>query len=532
MIKRSLSLFISLFLLSVSTSYAVDLSPQLKSKLDTPPSLNAKNDQVKNAAHFYKNRAFKQIWVDGTDFTSAAQTVLDVLKQAASEGLDPRDYARALDLVAQAKNNPEKLLEAEIALTALALEYVDDVLGERLNPRKIGKELYLKAKNIDAVQIMTDAMEKDPSGQWLAQLTISHPDYQLLKKKLAEYRVKNEQSLYPKLSKGKKIELGSTGGRVETLQWQLSSLGYLQEKHTQGSVDEATKQAIKSFQEENQLKPDGLVGAKTVSALNSYNLDDRIRQIIISMERWRWLPEDLGGRYILVNIAGFDLSAVENGVEKLRMPVIIGRTYRKTPVFSSTIYSVRFNPSWHVPRSIAVKDKLKKIRKDPDYLNRNGYVLYNSKGSKINPNSVNWSSVSASNFNFRIRQNPGANNALGKIRFAIKNPFSIFLHSTPDKHLFQKDRRSFSSGCIRVGSPKDLAVFVFNDQSTWPYDRIAKNMEGTQTQNISVQKPVNVYISYFTVWKGSEGKLRFSQDIYGQDEAIWKALQNRKGHRI
>lgn len=530
--KRFLPLFFSAFLLLFSAAHAVDLTLPLKSKLDNNHALKASNEQLRNAANFYKARNFQQIWVKGNDFTSAAETILGVLKNAAVEGLEPGDYARAFELVEEAKKNPKKFLEAEIAITALALEYVDDILGERLNPRKIGKSLYLKAKNIDAVQIMSDAMAKDPSGKWLTHLSINHLEYQLLKNKLAQYRAQSDQNHYPKLSKGKKIELKSTGGRVETLQWQLTSLGYLTEKHTQGTVDFSTDQAIKAFQDENHLKVDGIVGTITVAALNSYNLDDRIRQIIISMERWRWLPEDLGSRYILVNVAGFELSAVEEGIEKLRMPVIIGRTYRKTPVFSSRIDSVRFNPSWHVPRSIAVKDKLKKIRQDPGYLARGGYILYNSNGDRMDPHNVNWDSVSASNFNFRIRQNPGSNNALGKIRFTLKNPFNVYLHSTPDKHLFEKEKRSFSSGCIRVSDPKSLAVFVFNDQGSWPYDRIAKNMEGTQTQNISVKDPVNVYISYFTVWKGRDNKLRFSQDLYGQDKEIWDALQNRKRNSI
>jgi len=532
MIKRFISFCFSVFLMSFSMTHAIDLTPSLKSKLENTQALNAANDQVKNAAHFYKARDFKQIWVDGVGFTSSAEEILGVLRNAAAEGLEPRDYVRAVELVDEARNNSGKLLEAEIALTALALEYIDDLLGERLNPQKIGRSLYLKSKNIDAVRIMTESMAKDPSGKWLADLTVSHPEYQLLKNKLAEYRSQSAQKNYPKLSMGKKIELGSSGGRVETLQWQLSALGYLTGKNTQGTVDAATEKAIKSFQEENHLKPDGIVGAITVAALNSYNLDDRIRQIIVSMERWRWFPEDLGKRYVMVNIAGFELAAVENGVEKLRMPVIIGLTYRKTPVFFSKIDSVRFNPAWHVPRSIAVQDKLKKIRKDPGYLNRGGYILYNADGNRVDPHNVNWSSVSASNFNFRIRQNPGSNNALGKIRFAIKNPFNVYLHSTPDKHLFEKERRSFSSGCIRVGDPKALAVFIFNDEGSWPYDRIAQNMEGTQTQNISLKDPVNVYISYFTVWKGSDNKLRFSQDLYGQDKEIWEALQNRRGNRI
>ncbi len=529
--RRVFIFFVAIFLFNLTVS-AVDLTTALRSKLDNPQALNAPSDLVKNAAQYYKQRQFQQIWVEGNSFTTAARIVLDVLKNAAKEGLEPHDYKKASKLFKEAQKNPARLLDAEIAITSLVLEYIDDLMGERLNPRKIGKALYLKAKNIDAVQIMKDGMRTDPSAKWLQVLTIQHPEYQMLKKELAYYLGRQGQSSYPKLSLGAKIELGNKGGRIETLQWQLSSLGYLSGVHQQGTVDAVTDLSIRAFQEANNLKADGVVGPKTIRVLNSHNVEDRLRQIIVSMERWRWLPENLGNRYVLVNIAGFELTAFEEGTEKLRMPVIIGRKYRKTPVFSSDIYSVRFNPSWHVPRSIAVKDKLRKIRRDPGYLTRGGYVLYDAGGARISPQSVDWSSVSASNFNFRIRQNPGNHNALGKIRFAIKSPFNVYLHSTPDKHLFKKNQRSFSSGCIRVGDPKALALFVFNDVSTWPYDRIEQNMQGTKTQNVALSHPVKVYITYFTVWKDKDGKPHYSQDIYGQDLAIWSALKSRKGHKV
>lgn len=501
----------------------------LKAKLDTPQMLNSKQDTHKNVAQFYKARNFQPLWVEDGAFLDEVDHALEVLKNAEIEGLNPRDYAKAAEAVAQARADTIKLLEAEMTLSALVMEYIDDLLGERLNPRRIGKALYLKMKKIDAVKIMSDGIQGGRSLGWLKELTIQHPEYQMLKGLLADYKGRQSHSHYPALSTGAKIEMGTKGGRIETLQWQLLALGYLKGGHTQGEVGEITDQAIRAFQGENQLKADGIVGAKTTAVLNSYNLDDRIQKITIAMERWRWMPEDLGERYIQVNIAGFELAAIEGGQEKLRMPVIIGRNYRKTPVFNSDIYSVRFNPSWHVPRSIAVKDKLKKIRRDPGYLTRGGYVLYDAGGSRISPHDVNWSTVSASNFNFRIRQNPGSNNALGKIRFAIKSPFNVYLHSTPDKHLFKRNVRSFSSGCVRVGDPKALAGFIFNDEGKWPQTRISQKMEGTQTQNVGLSNPVKVYITYFTVWKGQDGTPKFGQDIYGQDEAIWAALKNRKG---
>ena len=349
-----------------------------------------------------------------------------------------------------------------------------------------------------------------------------------MKSELAKIRHQADTTRYPQLASGPKIEKGSRGGRVETIQWQLRTLGYLSSNAKPGEVDKATEEAIRSFQDDNSLIVDGVVGPLTTDVLNSFTPQERIKKLIVTMERWRWMPEDLGEKYIRVNIANFELYAYKNGEQVLQMPVIIGRKYRKTPVFSSNIYSIRFNPSWHVPRSIAVKDKLRKIKKDPGYLARGNYVLYDSSGNQVNPHSINWASVTGANFNYRLRQRPGNHNALGKIRFAIKSPFNIYLHDTNERHLFTKRSRSLSSGCIRVQNPEILAEYVFDDQKTWPLTRIQENMNGTRTSNIAVESPVKIYITYFTVFEGADGSLKFMPDIYKQDESIWLALKKRK----
>jgi L,D-transpeptidase YcbB len=188
---------------------------------------------------------------------------------------------------------------------------------------------------------------------------------------------------------------------------------------------------------------------------------------------------------------------------------------------------VRFNPSWNVPRSIAVKDKLPKLQSDPGYFVQKGYVLSDESGHEISPHSVNWSDITPSTFTYHLRQKPGAANALGKIRFNVVSPFSIYLHDTSDPQLFVKKVRTFSSGCIRVSEPVKLAYFVFNEPSRWTYETIAASMTGRNTQNVRPQKGVPIFITYFTVWAPDGEAARFMDDIYAQDAAILSAIKNR-----
>lgn len=524
----SLFRLMAVYLALLGASVASAPNGALKQKIDALSAKGALNHLQKNTVDFYVKNGYQPLWIEGSSFKKSVETVLATLSKADEEGLQPEDYAAAAKVVEAAKGDAAKQLEAEITLTGYAMEYIDDLMGERLNPRKIGHELYLKAKDFDAVSTFLEGMKSDESGEWLAKLTVQHPEYQLLKKELAALKGKKEETPYPLLEAGPKLEAGNKGGRVEKMQWQLVALGYLSNTHQQGVFDEATEIAIKKFQEENDLEADGVVGGGTVQALNSFNQQDRLRQLLISMERWRWLPDNLGDRYVKVNIAAFELACFEKGEEKIRMPVIIGRTYRKTPVFASEIRSIVFNPSWHVPRSIAIKDKIRKIQRDPGYLERGGFVVSDEDGNVVDPSSVDWGSLGAGNFPYRLRQNPGSGNALGKIKFNIDSPFDVYLHSTNEPELFKKNVRSLSSGCIRVENPKALGAFVFNDPEKWSYESVSERMEGTRTQEVKVEKPVHVYITYFTAWANADGKLHYSPDLYGQDQAIWTALKNRQ----
>jgi murein L,D-transpeptidase YcbB/YkuD len=457
-IKNLLIAFVSLIIIT-KPLYAETIQAELQKRYGTPEALKSTDELTRELAEIYTARNFAPYWYNETGKTEAASHAINAFERANQEGLDPEDYLLASKSVGAAESNPAKNIDAEIALTKTALQYLKDMRGDRVDPNKIKKELYLKKFSIDASRIFAENMTADPSGAWLQIYTLQNPNYQALKGFLADYQRK----------------LAAAGGKDPAL-------------------------------------------AK------------KIEQIVINMERWRWLPETMPNRYVMVNIAAFELKAVEGNQVAFETPVIIGHVTRKTPVFASTIEAVRFNPSWHVPHQLAVKDKLRKIKADPSYVERSGFVLYNSAGQAISAHSVNWSNVSAGNFNYHLRQVPGPRNALGKIRFTFPNNYNVYIHDTPEKDLFNESERDFSSGCIRVKDPVKLARFVFNDTEHWSDENIKKNMKGNLTKNIPLAQTVPVYVTYFTVWKDNQG-MHFEKDIYGRDQQLREALKART-HRL
>jgi murein L,D-transpeptidase YcbB/YkuD len=253
------------------------------------------------------------------------------------------------------------------------------------------------------------------------------------------------------------------------------------------------------------------------------------------MERWRWMPRELNPRHIRVNIARFELEAVANGKTQLRMPIVVGLRYRETPQFTAPMTEIVFNPTWHVPHKIALHEKAPLIRKDPSYLQRNNYVLYNVSGGdleQIDPEEINWSAVSQGNFPYRLHQLPGSKNALGKMRFTIVNPFDIYLHSTPQQSLFEKPSRAYSHGCIRVKDYIALAEFAFSNSQKWNQKAITTLLENSATRHIPLPQPLPVHIYYFTVGFNEKLEPYFMNDVYGQDAQIWQALAKRRQQRL
>lgn len=337
-----------------------------------------------------------------------------------------------------------------------------------------------------------------------------------LEKALSRYRHIDAQGGWPQVPAGPTLRAGDSTERVSFLRKRLVASGDLPEPTGLSEhFDEMLTTAVQRFQARHGLTADGLVGRKTLAELN-VSITERIHQLAYSLELCQPLPQLLERRHILVNIADFSLKLFEDDKLLLSMPVIVGKTYRQTPVFNGRISSLVLNPSWEVPHSIATQDILPKILKDPDYLSQlHIRVLRDWKtNAEIDPDTIDWKTLTPKRFSYRLRQDPGPVNALGRVKFLFPNPYDVYLHDTPARDLFYKDERTFSSGCIRLANPLELAVYLLKGTPLDTMDALTAAISNQKTKSIILPSPIAVHIVYMTAWVDHEGIVQFRPDIY------------------
>jgi murein L,D-transpeptidase YcbB/YkuD len=278
---------------------------------------------------------------------------------------------------------------------------------------------------------------------------------------------------------------------------------------------------VQKFQTRHGLTADGLIGIKTLRKLN-VPIDERIQQLAASLEHCQSLPPIPDRDYIVVNIADFTLKLFDDGKLLLFMLVIVGKTYRQTPTFNGHISSLVLNPSWTIAHSIATEDILPKIKNNPRYLKQLQIrVLRDAKVNReIDPDTVNWAHLSTERFPYRLRQDPGPANALGRMKFLFPNPYDVYLHDTPAQELFQKDARTFSSGCIRLAKPLELAVYLLQGTPLGSIEALTAAISSKKTQSLAIPSPIAIYIVYVTAWVDPEGIIQFRPNIYNRDPAL------------
>jgi len=289
--------------------------------------------------------------------------------------------------------------------------------------------------------------------------------------------------------------------------------------------DERLKQAVRQYQARHGLEVDGVVGRRTLASLN-VPIKTRIQEIQINMERWRWLPAMLGKRYLMVNMAGFELTVVEDERSVMDMRVIIGRPYRSTPAFQGELSYLVFNPYWNVPYKLAVEDILPRQQADSEYLESGGFRVYadwSENAVELSPDSIDWSQLSESNFPYRLKQDPGKANSLGRIKFMLPNPYAVYLHDTPSRQLFKRPVRMFSSGCIRVQEPVKLAAYLLQGETPWAEQDVVDAIDVGKNRAVSLPARVPIYLVYTTVWVDDQGIAHFRDDIYNRDLALQRA---------
>lgn len=536
-----LLLLVSLGAFAVDASAQTELETRLRNRIEaglTTESFDVMDERVlarETLRRAYTDRNFVPIWIDDGGLLPHAQAFLRWLEtEPARQGLRPEHYhvdaLESLELdradapVAAEIDRVGALVDVELALSDAFLMLGSHFLAGQLNPETLDSEWVANRRHRDLAPLLAEAPAG--AGERLESLLPAAPQYHALVRRLAELRQLRDAGGWTAIDAGPTLRKGDTGPRVAMLADRLRAGGDLSGQ-ARAVFDDELEAAVEAFQARHGLTADGLVGRASLAALNQ-SVQQRINQIIVNLERWRWLPESLGERYVIVNIAGFRLDVVEDGASVLDMRVVVGRPYRRTPVFSDTIRYLVLNPSWEVPSTIATQDKLPLIKSDPGYLADHGYELLRGWGADeqhIDPASVDWSSVTARNFPYRIRQGPGAMNALGRVKFMFPNKFSVYLHDTPARELFGEDARAFSSGCIRLERPLDLAELLLHDDPNWSRERIDASVADGVERTVRLPQPIPVHLLYWTVWVDDAGVLQFRDDIYGRDAPVLRELR-------
>jgi murein L,D-transpeptidase YcbB/YkuD len=490
---------------------------------------------------FYERRVYQPAWTDIQGPLRQTQALLDVIRDADREGLKPADYH--LDKIEAILSelhhkpglwkqpDPEQLVDLDLLLTDAFLIYGAHLLSGRINPEQIDPQWFANRREADLAQLLAEALSSNQIKETLAAFLPAYAGYTRLRDTLAIYRKFAKAGGWPTVPSGSKLQRGDRSERIPLLRQRLAAEGFLADlgANEQALFDTDLEQALIKFQKQNGLEPDGILGPQTLQGLN-ISADQRVRQIVVNMERWRWLPQELGDRHILVNIASFNLDVVEQQTPVLNMRVVAGKSYRKTPVFSDRITYLVINPNWGVPTTIAKKDILPKIKKDTKYLINQKFRVFEGWGAgekEIDPDVIDWSTVTAANLTYRFKQDPGPQNALGRIKFMFPNKFDVYLHDTPSKELFAKARRDFSSGCIRIEKPIEMAEYLLRNHPDWPPEKIRSTLSGSDvtTQTIKCAEPVNIHLLYWTVWVGKDDRIHFSPDIYDRDTILDAAMR-------
>jgi murein L,D-transpeptidase YcbB/YkuD len=477
---------------------------------------------------FYALRDNRPVW---NLSNGEAQNLIDSIdKFAVYHGLEKSAYRleKMRKLAASASEVDKQTLE--LLVTASLLHVAHDMHGDNVNleNRYPGWNFHRQAADFPVV--LNAAIADGNLGAFFQQLAPQHQSYHALAAALQTYSAIEAKGGWSKIVPGSSLRPQDKGDRVAQLRARLTAEGYKASstEEQEDFFDDGLSQALVAYQTHNGLTPDGHAGPKTQESLN-VPVAARIAQIRANMERWRRLPEDfLPERYIMVNIPDFTLTVHENGAEIYSGAVVDGRADRRTPFIDSRIFNVVVNPSWHVPRSIARKDILPKLRKDPLYLERLGIVI---KGREEDPSgtTIDWRSVSSSRFNYEMRQVPGDLNSLGQLKFNFRNPFDVYMHGTPHQELFKKDERDFSSGCVRVEDPMRVGEILLEDNKDnggWDQQRISDEIDAEKTHFITLANPMPVYFLYWSVFSGNDGQLNFRKDIYGYDLSLMDAIKN------
>ena len=508
-------------------------------------------DQVTALIKAYSERGYSPLWIEDSKPSKKARAVLKVLANAHKEGLEPNLYqlssvenAGGIDNLS---NDAETLAQFELQLSAMALRYSAHAASGMVTPNKISGYHDLAPPKIAAKDAMASLINHPAPQDWLMSLHPKLPAYAAMRAQLIKLGSGGPDIEQIVIPAGPLLKLGVEDERVPLLRERLKQLKLLKNKDELALSDgqasdaplfgadgtilaaddsswimsETDVIAVKAFQKSAGLSPDGIAGSLTISALNGKKPVNRANQLALNMERLRWLPRNLGTRYILVNQPAYKMQIINKGQTEWSTRVIVGKPSNQTYFFSDQMERVEFNPYWGVPQSIIKGEYLGRLRNNPGYFEQRGYEVLNSRGQRISGWNVDW-------WNYRggigVRQKPGPKNALGEVKFMFPNKHAIYLHDTPKRSLFENDQRAYSHGCVRVQNPRQLATQVLG----WSQEEIASTIAGRKNRPVQLDKKLPVHLTYFTAWTDDAGGLAYYPDVYERDMYLARAMKAEK----
>lgn len=482
------------------------------------------------AALFYLGRGYRPAWHDA----ARVDALIAALESVRAHGLDPRDFSpERLRAAAAEPVDPAARVERELLLTDTLAELLFQLRYGRVDPHTLYREWnftpppnpYERAGELAAVLQAADLR---------AAIEAQAPDlplYRELVRGLAHYQALAMLGDWPKVPAGPTLRPGARNARVPALRARLlvePESGLDEAGRASAHYDPALVEAVKRFQARHGLEPDGIIGAQTVLALNT-SPAQRVEQIRANLERLRWVAADLRGDRLLVDIVGYRADLVLDGQPVWASKVIVGRPARKTPSLRDSVVNLVFNPKWVVPPTILREDVIPRAAHNPGYLASQRLRVIDRSGQAVDPATIDWGGARQSGFPYRVVQQSGADGSLGRIKFALSNPYAIYLHDTNARALFGRAERALSSGCVRVEKPNELARLLLNDPERWSEAALETALDSGRTRTVEVGREVTVLLHYSTAWLDEQGRLQLRNDIYDHDRGILAALAARRG---
>ena len=475
----------------------------------------------------YGELDFQLVW---SDAARIEQWLVDI-ENASDDGFDVNDfhYDEIREIQSELASGepvaPERLAGIDLIVTDSLIRLAYSEVFGKINPYELDPRWNYRRENRSdsTAEAVANLLRVQSPGDELQQYIERAPYYEALRSHYVAYRDIVANGGWPNIPAGSTIRPGDSDARLPVIAELLAISGDLEELiPLPEALDETLEAGVRRFQERHGLAADGIIGPGTLAEMN-VPASERLETIRINLERLRWLDDDFEDDMVIVNIAGFEAYVLKDGDIVWRTRVQVGQTYRQTPIFRDEITYLAINPTWTAPRSLATRDVLPRIQRNPSYVTERGFDVRDRNGNNVDPSTIDWNSLNRNNFPYTLVQRPGPYNAMGQVKFMFPNQYSVYLHDTPSRYLFDRESRAFSAGCIRTERPFELAELLLGPQG-WDQARIQEVLDSGRLTNVVLETPMPVLLTYFTAQVNDDGTLAFFPDVYERDGRISAGL--------